>query len=290
MTTTILPADSLAPRQIDPAFREEAVAAMAKGHVVALWDDVTQQLRAIAEQETAIYRGWMLSPEDYRKLHDAAVAAGLRPITSPEQYETAHYLPRWVDKLEGLTAETVMVPAGSSIEVLMEALAPFDGAPVVLKDWVKSRKHEWDTACFIPDSRDAKRVLEVTRRFEELQGEFLTGGLCFRRYLPIRRIGKHPVSGMPLSDELRVFCVNGRKVAYRYWDGEAVDESEVPVVVDEALRRLDLPFVAIDVALLEPGGFTIVEVGDGQVSGLPEGADGGRLYEALSAPRVQPAA
>jgi hypothetical protein len=45
--------------------------------------------------------------------------------------------------------------------------------------FVKSRKHEWTDACFIPSAADRSAVERVVNRFLELQGEELAGGLVF---------------------------------------------------------------------------------------------------------------
>jgi len=279
MTTIIFPADMLEARRVDTAFADEWEIAASTGNERALWDADQRRLRG-GSPGAAVYRGWMLSVDAYRELDAAVVAAGMTPVTSPDAYARAHHLPGWSEVLKGLTPETVCVAADAAPEQILDALAPFGGAPAILKDWVKSRKHEWNEACFIPSTSDRDSVLRVVRRFIELQGEDLVGGLCFRRFVPLRRIGTHPRSGMPLSDEVRIYCVGSKRVAYRYWDGGDVDE--IPAIVDEAAERLGLPFVSIDLGRLEDGGWMIIEVGDGQVSGLPEGANGRRLYEALA--------
>ncbi|HLM58458.1 MAG TPA: ATP-grasp domain-containing protein [Pyrinomonadaceae bacterium] len=54
---------------------------------------------------------------------------------------------------------------------VMRALAPFGDSPVVVKDYVKSRKHEWLEACYIPSAAERGSVERVVKRFLELQGE-----------------------------------------------------------------------------------------------------------------------
>jgi hypothetical protein len=47
---------------------------------------------------------------------------------------------------------------------------------------VKSRKHEWAEACYIPSAADRQQVECVVTRFLALQGDDLNKGLVFRVY------------------------------------------------------------------------------------------------------------
>jgi hypothetical protein len=49
-----------------------------------------------------------------------------------------------------------MYAAEAAVAGVMELLRPFGDAPLVLKDYVKSQKHAWDEACFIPSASDRK--------------------------------------------------------------------------------------------------------------------------------------
>ena len=112
----------------------------------------------------------------------------------------------------------------------MEALAPFGDAPLVLKDFVKSRKHEWAEACFIPSAADREAVERVVGRFLELQGEDLAGGLVFREYVEFEPVGVHPRSGMPLTQEYRIFWLDGGPLFWSpYWEGADYGGTEPPI-------------------------------------------------------------
>ena len=90
----------------------------------------------------------------------------------------------------------------------MGLLRPFGSAAVVVKDFVKSRKHEWAEACFIPSASDRAAVERVVRRFLELQGDDLSEGLVFREFADFEPLGRHPKSGMPLTKEFRLFFLD----------------------------------------------------------------------------------
>lgn len=158
-------------------------------------------------------------------------------------------------------------------EELTGLAAPLGPGPGVVKDFVKSRKHEWHEACYVPELADGEHLASAVGRFMELQGTYLSGGLVLRSFEPF-------VAG----GEARVWWVDGEAVlvtAHPDTPGSApVPE---PAFLREAVGRLGLRWVTTDVALREDGVWRVVEVGDGQVSGLPAEAEAGALFAALAA-------
>ena len=244
-------------------------------------------MRRVPEQDQpvlAAYRGWMMTPPQYHRLYDALDAKGVRLINDPEQYRHCHHLPESYPVIEGHTPRSVWLSGDLGIDRIMEALAPFGDAPLVLKDFVKSRKHEWAEACFIPSAADREAVGRVVGRFLELQGEELAGGLVFREYVEFEPIGIHPRSGMPITEEYRIFWFDGEPLFWSpYWEATDYGGTEPPIGgfagVAAAVRSR---FFTMDVARRRDGGWMVVELGDGQVSGLPRDADADRFYSALA--------
>jgi hypothetical protein len=287
--------DPQALRQPDPAFAAEAEAAQGLDAPLGLIDyealaageDIAAVRRVPKrEDEVAVYRGWMLKPEAYRRLHAALLQRGVRLINDPVAYVHAHHLPASYAVLEGETPRSVWMPVDGPVDfdVVMELLRTFGDAPVVLKDFVKSQKHAWREACFIPQASDRDAAERVVRRFLALQDDDLNEGLVFRAYADLAPAGVDPKSGMPLSREHRVFFLDGAPIAtFRTWD-----ESEYPAAADLPLARLSAlavrvrsRFFTMDVAELRGGGFTVIELGDGQVSELPADADRPAFYGEL---------
>lgn len=105
------------------------------------------------------------------------------------------------------------------IELIIEFLRLFCSKPIVLKDFVKSRKHEWNEACYIPSASDCKAVESVVRRFLELQGSELNEGLVFREFIDFELLAQHSKSGMPLTKEFRIFFLDGEPMySVEYWE------------------------------------------------------------------------
>jgi len=224
--------DPLNPRTVDDAYSAEAGAARRAGFECELVSyealvndgDAAAAVRRVAERssaEPAIYRGWMLRPSDYAALYAALQERGITLINDPDSYRSCHELPASYRFIEPFTPRSVWLSTSGevSLDEVMELLRPFGAAPLVLKDFVKSRKHEWLEACFIPSAADRGAVERVVRRFLELQGEDLYGGLVFREFVEFEPLTTHSRSGMPLTREYRFFVLDGEPFFWaEYWE------------------------------------------------------------------------
>jgi hypothetical protein len=290
--------DPLQPRRPDSAYAAEVAAAEARGIGYDLVDyealvyesDPSRAVRRVPEQETpylGVYRGWMLRPEQYAQLYHALAARGVRLINDPEAYRHCHYLPDSYSVLQRHTPASVWLRTDGDVPLdqIMELLAPFGERPVVVKDFVKSRKHEWVEACYIPSASDRAAVARVVQRFVELQGEDLSEGFVFREFVELEPIGQHPKSGMPLTREYRTFWLGGEYIYWApYWEG--VDYGEVVLPIEQfrdVAATVRSQFFTMDIAKRHDGGWLIVELGDGQVAGLPEHGDVLAFYQVLQA-------
>jgi hypothetical protein len=297
MTTVIFCADPLAPRMPDPAFADEVEAARRAGFATALLSyerlvrerDAAGAVRRVAPAEPttlALYRGWMLPSEHYAGLYDALASRGYQLIATPATYRTCHELPAAYPLIAGRTPATVWLPqaGGFELDCIMDALRPFGDAPLVLKDYVKSRKHEWLEACFIPSAADRDSVGRVVARFLELQGDDLQGGLVFRAYEPLRPIGVDPRSSMPLPNEHRAIVLDGEPlVVAPYWEVAASGAQPPLAAFAGVVQGVPSRFFTIDLAERADGAWTIIELGDAQVAGLLPSIDPDQFYRALAA-------
>ncbi|MFD3517931.1 ATP-grasp domain-containing protein [Streptomyces sp. NPDC058657] len=277
-------ADPLAPRRTDPAFAEEAAAVRAAGVPVALLDhdallagDVPAALARVPRGSGPYwYRGWMIPAGRYEDLARGLGERGCTLLTGPGAYRRAHELPGWYEVFAQLTPRSVWraLPPGAppSPAQLASLVAPLGNGPAVVKDFVKSRKHEWHEACLVPELGDTAALSAVVDRFFALQEDTLAGGLVVRRF-------EHFVPG----GEARVWWMDGEAVLVTAHP-DSPDRLPEPDVsaVGPAVRALGCRWVTTDLALRTDGEWRVVEVGDGQVSGLPEGAGPGTLFGALA--------
>jgi hypothetical protein len=295
-------ADPLAPTSPDADYAAEAAAAAQAGLAYGLIDferlvdehsplAAIRRVKAADHPELAIYRGWMLRPAQYAQLDAALQTKGLRLINSPAAYRHCHHLPESYALIQAVTPKTVWIPYSASVTIddVMALLAPFGDGPVVLKDYVKSRKHEWHEACYIPVASDRSAVERVVRRFVELQGDQLNEGLVFREYISFKPIGSHPQSGMPLTLEFRCFVLDGSLLTTSaYWDeGNYTAITPPAQLFAPLLTQIQSRFFSLDIAQRTDGTWLIVELGDAQVTGLPADLDITGFYRTL-AQRLSP--
>ena len=218
-----------------------------------------------------IYRGWMMKPDMYRLFYQKLEEKGIILINSPEEYDRCHMLPGWYDEFKEYTPESVWEKNGS-VESAVNVSKSLNGSYIV-KDFVKSRKHEWYDACFIKDISDTKNTEKVIRNFVSRQGADLVGGVVLRKYEKLKKDGFHEKSGMPLSEEYRVFIFANTVMAIdNYWkSGKDVKFSEDEMLwIQHKVQKIRSNFATMDIARRENGELIIMEIGDGQVSGLQQ--------------------
>lgn len=282
-------------KEVDYLFADEYEAAKEVGLPVNLVSfealkkgDIIAALRFVKSsegRELAIYRGWMLKPLEYEMLYCGLYEKNIELINDPSEYKFCHYLPENYQVIQELTPKTTYKPLNGQFEVtnFQEQIEAFGNSPIIVKDYVKSQKHYWDEACFIPDASDTVKVDSVVRKFLELQGSDLNDGLVFREYVELEELTTHSQSGMPLTKEFRVFVKNGKVISvFQYWDEGDYGETEpVTIQFQNLFPKIGSHFFTMDIAKQKNGGWLIVELGDGQVSGLPDNVDKKSFYRNL---------
>jgi len=268
--------DPLDPRATDQHFARESKAAREFGARVALLDhdallsgDAERAVERVPRGLGALwYRGWMIPVGRYGELARALENRGAELVVTPEAYQSAHELPGWYATFRELTPASVWSPGAPEVAELVKGLS---SGPGIVKDYVKSRKHEWAQACFVPELGETDAVERVVGRFVEPQGEFLAGGVVLREFENF------------VGEEVRVWWIDGvaRLVTAHPDNQTAACPAPELRDVELAVRGLGARFVTTDMARREDGVWRVIEVGDGQVSDLHRDIDPGDLVRLL---------
>ena len=246
----------------------------------------TSKVPSMSIKQLAVYRGWMLKPEYYTSLYKILLTKNIQLINSPEEYQHCHYLPESYSIIKEYTPKSTSaskIELGTNFENIAAYTDCFGDKEIIVKDYVKSRKHEWNEACYIPKASDTENVIKIVQRLIELQGSDFNVGIVFREFVKLDFLATHPESNMPLSKEFRIFFAYGEPIyTTNYW-GEG-DYASLKPNVDEFLsvaKTIKSNFFTLDIARTEEGNWIIIELGDGQVAGLPDNAILAEFYTAF---------
>lgn len=225
-----------------------------------------------------LYRGPILSAEEYEALSDALHGHGASLVVDPTAYEHGLYVPEHHPAIEGLAPPTRWT-YGTDLDDAWDAACELGKPPWLLKDHVKSAKEEWETACFVPEGAGREEFSEVAAALLAYRAERFERGFVIRKFLDLATSSVR-TRERRIPEEHRLFFWDGRLVAHAPYHpicDPLTDTSPFDVIGS----RISSPFFTADVAFLSEGGWTLVEVNDGGVSVLPEDLHPRTLFEAI---------
>lgn len=243
----LFPSDYFNPQQVDAAYVEQAGCLQKVGFEIsvisleALVSGVAKISPPPQPGETLIYRGWMLTSDDYARLVDVVRNTGADVLTSPNDYLATHYLPNWYPLIRDLTPETHVLTIEDDLE---HKLSELGWNRFFIKDYVKSLKTSVGSVIDEPSA-----IRTVVAEMQKFRGN-IEGGLCVRQ-----------VEDFVAETERRYFVVYSKPFA-------ASANEDIPEIVEECAKRINSPFFSVDVVERIDGCERVVEIGDGQVSDL----------------------
>lgn len=239
----LYPCDPFNKKKPDEAYEEDFLAAKAAGFSCSLYsaEDFEQgEFRpnpSFSEGDEIIYRGWMLTPDNYQKLQNAIEAKGARALTTSAQYQHCHYLPEWYSLCEDFTPKTVFLSKDADFS---SSLLTLGWSAYFVKDYVKSLTTSRGSI-----AKNVAEVFEIVALIEKFRGQ-IEGGVCVREYENL----------LPDTEE-RYFVF--KHIAY-------ARDGVVPEIVQIIASRIRSPFFSVDIVHNSDGQPRLIELGDGQVS------------------------
>jgi hypothetical protein len=152
----------------------------------------------------------------------------------------------------------------------------------IVKGRTNSKKHQWNKLMFAENKR---RALEISG---ELIQDGLIGeqGIIYRQYIPLKTY-EYGLNYLPFTDEYRFFFYRDQILAHGYYwsiatntDRKIIQEGidfaqDLSVIVKDYVN-----FFVLDVAQKKDGGWILIEINDGSMSGLSE-CRANELYSSL---------
>jgi ATP-grasp domain, R2K clade family 3 len=243
----LFPSDYFHPHRVDEMYLAESKSLQQAGFSTAvislesLSSDLAQIYPTLISTPTIIYRGWMLSASDHQKLVATISQTGACAYTSTADYLATHYLPHWYHLIEDLTPESRFYPTDVDLE---SELGQLGWDRFFVKDYVKSLKTSMGSIISHPSE-----INLVIAEMSKFRGT-IEGGICIRR-----------VEDFIPTTEHRYFVIDGK--VFR-----ADPKAPIPEIAIDCAGRIKSRFFSIDTIDRQDGVKRIVEIGDGQVSGL----------------------
>ena len=244
-------------------------------------EDPERALRRLPRprHRTWLYRGWMLSEEEYTGLYEAILDRGEEMVVDPESFAEAMYIPNYVPLLGDRTAPTRWTE-GEDIREAWELAQELGPPPWIVKDHVKSAKEDWHRACFVPQGAGYEEFAEVCEHLLGARGDRFERGFVVRRYLDLKLLPGWAPGKRRATDEHRLVFWEGQLVAHApYYDAES--SLSDPGQFAYLGELIGSPFFTADVAMLAGGGATVIEINDGGCSVFPEQMDPRDFYRAV---------
>lgn len=201
----------------------------------------------------------------YEELEADVKAMGADLLNTYKEHRYVANISSWYADLEDVTPRTWF-----HLDQIPEK------GPFVLKGETNSKKFSWNTHMFAGDRRAAVQV------YANLAADSMIGvqDICIREYVPLRKLDEAP-QGLPISEEYRFFVLDGKVLTGAfYWGNYREDLIErgifpnVADVPDDFIQKIidvvspNIRFFVFDVARTESGDWILIELNDGQQSGL----------------------
>jgi hypothetical protein len=204
---------------------------------------------------------------NYESFYNDCKNEGVTLVNSPAQQRRASQLQYWHPLIADLTPKSVCFKGRPTIE---EVKAHF-AWPVFMKGARQTSRHQRKLAIIESDEQFFEAI-QLYARDPILNWQ----DVACREFVPLRSISQSEAddSKMPRSFEFRTFWWKGQLAgAGRYWwEGPPYnwndnEQSTGIALAAEAARRVEVPFLVVDIAQTNKGQWVVIECNDGQESG-----------------------
>lgn len=250
MTDIIYPESLVSPGTVDDLFVLEAEK---NGLPFALLSENGDLVNVDAGKEY-LYRGMVLSSEDYRNMAHNVLNRGSSLLISPTEYEKTQFVSGWFPYFERFTPDTIILPFNSSIGTIEQA-ANSIGYPLIIKNESESLKKFWNEGMFVSCREQLSSVVEFFKDHSDPWA-----GIVLRKYEDW------------FNSEWRTWWVNGSLVDIEERSDNKdiklpITENKDFTVIESIIKSLDTSIVAVDFTVRRSDNkLRVVELGSGAVT------------------------
>ncbi len=222
------------------------------------------------EPVLAVWTGFIPFYDRYKAIYEAALKKNVYLVNTPEQFQTSMEFDKFYPLIEHLTPKSIILDdADYDID---KVIAHFD-FPVFVKGTRKSNKDKGWSAVVAKSKEELSDLVQA-----HFQNNFRSNGkVIVRELVPLRKLDED-ANGFPVSREYRVFVYKGQILDYGfYWDeyeDRGISEKElertINHIVSKVVEQVNVPFFSLDIGQLSSGEWIVIELGDGQFSGLSQ--------------------
>lgn len=228
----------------------------------------------IKDDTVAIYRGWMMKPEQYNKFYnDLLRLYNIKLINTPYEYESTHCFNIAYDRLQDYTPKIAVFSESEAKHIDWDEVKQYFKKGFIIKDYVKSVKG-FNFPDYLDYTYTTEQLDELVNKFIELRGDLYTGGIILKEYVELDKTGGK-------THEFRAFYYKGRLINLYHNSNNSEDDLKQVRKFAEAIPKLNSNLYTVDFAYRDDDKLIVIECGDGQVSGLPSPDEAEQLYENL---------
>lgn len=200
---------------------------------------------------------------DYPGAYACALEQNLCLVNDPAQHERASELSAWYPLITKLTPTSLCCDEFPAVESVAEDF----GWPVFIKGSRQTSKHN-PALCIAHHADD---YLAIAQRYHD-DPILHWQKIAIRRFVELMPVSGQVPGKVPASMEFRTFWWHNECVGYgQYWYQlpvyQAADIDDGLALAQLAAKRLNVPFLVIDIAKTIEGKWIVIECNDAQESG-----------------------
>ena len=225
--------------------------------------------KELVDDETVLYRGWIITQEQYDCINHEVQRLGGKLAVSPEEYGFLQFnrdgfgYKGWTDVLKDFTPKTIRVKYDQEID--LDYISSQLTFPLIVKGSSKSVKDDWENSMFIKDVDDFWRVIGNYKNHVSKSEDDMIMLREFENFVP--------------DEEYRLWFYQGelqRSEIHPLFNGEydqsmMDNSSDIIKTVKSFAVDNNIQLITVDIVKDAQDNMRIIECGSGMVSGIRHG-------------------